>query len=148
MKRTKRIWALMLALLATLCLLPGAAMAEGEYCYWHKDSEKCPGYYTYYQRSIHRSLDMSPAFGEKGGNILPAVYLLYEGESKDNPTKVYCCDAATSVLPDYANKIQYRRLTLENAGYYSAKNAEKIRAITKLPILCNEGRNGGDASHK
>lgn len=41
MKRTKRIWALMLALLATLCLLPGAAMAEGEYCYWHKDSEKC-----------------------------------------------------------------------------------------------------------
>ena len=131
MKRTKRIWALMLALLATLCLLPGAAMAEGEYCYWHKDSEKCPGYYTYYQRSIHRSLDMSPAFGEKGGNILPAVYLLYEGESKDNPTKVYCCDAATSVLPDYANKIQYRRLTLENAGYYSAKNAEKIRAITK-----------------
>ena len=132
MKRTKRIWALMLALLATLCLLPGAAMAEGEYCYWHKDSEKCPGYYTYYQRSIHRSLDMSPAFGEKGGNILPAVYLLYEGESKDNPTKVYCCDAATSVLPDYANKIQYRRLTLENAGYYSAKNAEKIRAITKI----------------
>ena len=132
MKRTKRIWALMLALLATLCLLPGAAMAEGEYCYWHKDSEKCPGYYTYYQRSIHRSLDMSTAFGEKGGNILPAVYLLYEGESKDNPTKVYCCDAATSVLPDYANKIQYRRLTLENAGYYSAKNAEKIRAITKI----------------
>ena len=88
MKRTKRIWALMLALLATLCLLPGAAMAEGEYCYWHKDSEKCPGYYTYYQRSIHRSLDMSPAFGEKGGNILPAVYLLYEGESKDNPTSI------------------------------------------------------------
>lgn len=91
-----------------------------------------PDYYTYYQRSIHRSLDMSPAFGEKGGNILPAVYLLYEGESKDNPTKVYCCDAATSVLPDYANKIQYRRLTLENAGYYSAENAEKIRAITKI----------------
>ena len=30
MKRTKRIWALILALLATLCLLPGAAMAEGE----------------------------------------------------------------------------------------------------------------------
>lgn len=133
MKRTKRIWALMLALLATLCLLPGAAMAEGEhYCYLHRRSTVYPDYYTYYQRSIHRSLDMSPAFGEKGGNILPAVYLLYEGESKDNPTKVYCCDAATSVLPDYANKIQYRRLTLENAGYYSAKNAEKIRAITKI----------------
>lgn len=133
MKRTKRIWALILALLATLCLLPGAAMAEGEhYCYLHRRSTVYPDYYTYYQRSIHRSLDMSPAFGEKGGNILPAVYLLYEGESKDNPTKVYCCDAATSVLPDYANKIQYRRLTLENAGYYSAKNAEKIRAITKI----------------
>ena len=133
MKRTKRIWALMLTLLTALCLLPGAAMAEGEhYCYLHRRSTVYPDYYTYYQRSIHRSLDMSPAFGEKGGNILPAVYLLYEGESKDNPTKVYCCDAATSVLPDYANKIQYRRLTLENAGYYSAKNAEKIRAITKI----------------
>lgn len=133
MKRTKRIWALILALLATLCLLPGAAMAEGEhYCYLHRRSTVYPDYYTYYQRSIHRSLDMSPAFGAGGGNILPAVYLLYEGESKDNPTKVYCCDAATSVLPDYADKIQYRRLTLENAGYYSAKNAEKIRAITKI----------------
>lgn len=133
MKRTKRIWALMLTLLTALCLLPGAAMAEGEhYCYLHRRSTVYPDYYTYYQRSIHRSLDMSPAFGEKGGNILPAVYLLYEGESKDNPTKVYCCDAATSVLPDYADKIQYRRLTLENAGYYSAKNAEKIRAITKI----------------
>lgn len=132
MKRTKRIWALMLALLTVLCLLPGAAFAEGEYCYWHKDSGKCPGYYTYYQRSIHRSLDMSPAFGTGGGNILPAVYLLYEGESKDNPTKVYCCDAVTSVLPNDAVTIKYRRLTLENAGYYSAENAEKIRAITKI----------------
>ena len=132
MKRTKRIWALMLALLTVLCLLPGAAFAEGEYCYWHRNSKKCPGYYTYYQRSIHRSLDMSPAFGEGGGNILPAVYLLYEGESKDNPTKVYCCDAVTSVLPKKEDKIQYRRLTLENADYYSADNAKMIRAITKI----------------
>ena len=90
-----------------------------------------PDYYTYYQRSIHRSLDKSPDFGPDGGNILPAVYLLYEGEIKDNPTKVYCCDAATSVLPNEADKIQYRRLTLENAGYYSADNAKKIRAIAK-----------------
>ena len=142
MKRTKRIWALILALLATLCLLPGAAMAEGEYCYLHMDSSKHPGlgYYTYYQRSIHRSLDKSPAFGEKGGNILPAVYLLYEGERKDNPTKVYCCDAVTSVLPQNADKIQYRRLTLENAGYYSPDNAKKIRAIAKnsYPFVTKE----------
>ena len=131
MKRTKRIWALILALLATLCLLPGAAMAEGEYCYWHKDSSQHSGYYTYYQRSIHRSLDKSPAFGKKGGNILPAVYLLYEGESKDNPTKVYCCDAVTSVLPNEVAEIRYRRLTLENAGYYSVNNAKMIRAIAK-----------------
>lgn len=142
MKRTKRIWALILALLATLCLLPGAAMAEGEYCYLHMDSSKHPGlgYYTYYQRSIHRSLDKSPAFGEKGGNILPAVYLLYEGERKDNPTKVYCCDAVTSVLPQNADKIQYRRLTLENADYYPADNAKMIRAIAKnsYPFVTKE----------
>ena len=75
---------------------------------------------------------MSSAFGEGGGsNILPAVYLLYEGESKDNPTKVYCCDAATSVLPNEEAEIRYRRLTLENAGYYSADNAKMIRAIAK-----------------
>ena len=140
MKRTKRIRALILALLTALCLLPGAAMAEEEYCYWHMDSSQRSGYYTYYQRSIHRSLDKSPAFGEKGGNILPAVYLLYEGESKDNPTKVYCCDAVTSVLPNKADKIQYRRLTLENAGYYSADNAKKIRAIAKnsYPFVTKE----------
>lgn len=141
MKRTKRIWALILALLATLCLLPGAAMAEGEYCYWHKDSSKHPGYYTYYQRSIHRSLDMSSAFsGGEGSNILPAVYLLYEGERNDNPTKVYCCDAATSVLPRNADKIQYRRLTLENADYYPADNAKMIRAIAKksYPFVTKE----------
>ena len=35
MKRTKRIWALMLTLLMTLCLLSGAALAEGEEYYWH-----------------------------------------------------------------------------------------------------------------
>lgn len=136
----KRIGALTLAILAALCLLPGAAMAEGEYCYWHMDSSQRSGYYTYYQRSIHRSLDKSPAFGEKGGNILPAVYLLYEGESKDSPTKVYCCDAATSVLPNNADTIQYRRLTLENAGYYSADNAKKIRAIAKnsYPFVTKE----------
>ena len=141
MKRTKRIWVLILALLATLCLLPGAAMAEGEYCYWHKDSSQRSGYYTYYQRSIHRSLDMSSAFdGGGGSNILPAVYLLYEGESKDNPTKVYCCDAATSVLPNEEAEIQYRRLTLENAGYYSADNAKMIRAIAKnsYPFVTKE----------
>ena len=140
MKRTKRIRALILALLTALCLLPGAAMAEEEYCYWHMDSSQRSGYYTYYQRSIHRSLDKSPAFGEKGGNILPAVYLLYEGESKDNPTKVYCCDAVTSVLPNNADTIQYRRLTLENAGYYSADNAKKIRAIAKnsYPFVTKE----------
>lgn len=141
MKRTKRIWALILALLATLCLLPGAAMAEGEYCYWHKDSSQRSGYYTYYQRSIHRSLDMSSAFdGGEGSNILPAVYLLYEGESNANPTKVYCCDAATSVLPNEKAEIQYRRLTLENAGYYSPDNAKMIRAIAKksYPFVTKE----------
>lgn len=38
MKRTKRIWALMLTLLMTLCLLNGAAFAEGEEYYWHSKS--------------------------------------------------------------------------------------------------------------
>ena len=44
MKRTKRIWALMLTLLTTLCLLPGAAMAEGEdTVIGISDSDRVPG---------------------------------------------------------------------------------------------------------
>ena len=116
MKRTKRIWALMLTLLMTLCLLPGAAMAEGEEYYWHSKSTE-ENTKTYYQRSVHRICEG----GVDGG-----------GEQHN----VYCCDYEVNILKT-GDKIAYRRLTLENSGYYDEEAAKKIRAIVlnSYPVL-------------
>ena len=127
MKRTKRIWALMLALLATLCLLPGAAMAEGEEYYWHSKSTE-ENTKTYYQRSVHRICE---------GGFIPAIYNIVDGAGKQYD--VYCCDFETGILAS-GERIAYRRLTLENSGYYPPEAASKIRAIAfnSYPVLSLE----------
>ena len=127
MKRTKRIWALMLALLATLCLLPGAAMAEGEEYYWHSKSTE-ENTKTYYQRSVHRICE---------GGYIPAIYNIVDGAGKQYD--VYCCDFETGILAS-GERIAYRRLTLENSGYYPPEAASKIRAIAfnSYPVLSLE----------
>lgn len=127
MKRTKRIWALMLALLATLCLLPGAAMAEGEEYYWHSKSTE-ENTKTYYQRSVHRICE---------GGFIPAIYNIVDGAGKQYD--VYCCDFETGILAS-GERIAYRRLTLENSGYYPPEAASKIRAIAlnSYPVLTLE----------
>lgn len=124
MKRTKRIWALMLALLATLCLLPGAAMAEGEEYYWHSKSTE-ENTKTYYQRSVHRICE---------GGYIPAIYNIVDGGGEQH--NVYCCDYEVNILKT-GDKIAYRRLTLENSGYYDEEAAKKIRAIVlnSYPVL-------------
>lgn len=127
MKRTKRIWALMLALLATLCLLPGAAMAEGEEYYWHSKSTE-ENTKTYYQRSVHRICE---------DGFIPAIYNIVDGAGKQYD--VYCCDFETGILAS-GERIAYRRLTLENSGYYPPEAARKIRAIAfnSYPVLSLE----------
>ena len=127
MKRTKKIWALMLALLATLCLLPGAAMAEGEEYYWHSKSTE-ENTKTYYQRSVHRICE---------GGFIPAIYNIVDGAGKQYD--VYCCDFETGILAS-GERIAYRRLTLENSGYYPPEAASKIRAIAfnSYPVLSLE----------
>lgn len=127
MKRTKRIWALILALLATLCLLPGAAMAEGEEYYWHSKSTE-ENTKTYYQRSVHRICE---------GGFIPAIYNIVDGAGKQYD--VYCCDFETGILAS-GERIAYRRLTLENSGYYPPEAASKIRAIAfnSYPVLSLE----------
>lgn len=124
MKRTKRIWALMLALLATLCLLPGAAFAEGEEYYWHSKSTE-ENTKTYYQRSVHRICE---------GGFIPAIYNIVDSAGKQY--NVYCCDYEVNILTT-GDKIAYRRLTLENSGYYDEEAAKKIRAIVlnSYPVL-------------
>lgn len=127
MKRTKRIWALILALLATLCLLPGAAIAEGEEYYWHSKSTE-ENTKTYYQRSVHRICE---------GGYIPAIYNIVDGAGEQH--NVYCCDYEVNILKT-GDKIAYRRLTLENSGYYDEEAAKKIRAIAfnSYPVLSLE----------
>ena len=127
MKRTKRIWALMLTLLMTLCLLNGAAFAEGEEYYWHSKSTE-ENTKTYYQRSVHRVCE---------GGFIPAIYNIVDGAGKQYD--VYCCDFETGILAS-GERIAYRRLTLENSGYYPPEAASKIRAIAfnSYPVLSLE----------
>lgn len=127
MKRTKRIWALMLTLLMTLCLLPGAAMAEGEEYYWHSKSTE-ENTKTYYQRSVHRICE---------GGYISAIYNIVDGGGEQH--NVYCCDYEVNILKT-GDKIAYRRLTLENSGYYDEEAAKKIRAIAfnSYPVLSLE----------
>ena len=127
MKRTKRIWALMLTLLMTLCLLNGAAFAEGEEYYWHSKSTE-ENTKTYYQRSVHRICE---------GGYIPAIYNIVDGGGEQH--NVYCCDYEVNILKT-GDKIAYRRLTLENSGYYPPEAASKIRAIAfnSYPVLSLE----------
>lgn len=127
MKRTKRIWALMLTLLMALCLLNGAAFAEGEEYYWHSKSTE-ENTKTYYQRSVHRICE---------GGFIPAIYNIVDGAGKQYD--VYCCDFETGILAS-GERIAYRRLTLENSGYYPPEAASKIRAIAfnSYPVLSLE----------
>ena len=125
MKRTKRIWAA--TLIMALCLLNGAAFAEGEEYYWHSKSTE-ENTKTYYQRSVHRIC--------KDGYI-PAIYNIVDGAGKQYD--VYCCDFETGILAS-GERIAYRRLTLENSGYSPPEAARKIRAIAfnSYPVLSLE----------
>lgn len=125
MKRTKRIWAA--ALIMALCLLSGAAFAEGEEYYWHSKSTE-ENTKTYYQRSVHRICE---------GGYIPAIYNIVDGAGKQYD--VYCCDYEVNILTT-GNKIAYRRLTLENSEYYDEEAAKKIRAIAlnSYPVLTLE----------
>lgn len=125
MKRTKRIWAA--ALIMALCLLNGAAFAEGEEYYWHSKSTE-ENTKTYYQRSVHRICE---------GGFIPAIYNIVDGAGKQYD--VYCCDYEVNILKT-GDKIAYRRLTLENSGYYDEEAAKKIRAIAfnSYPVLSLE----------
>lgn len=125
MKRTKRIWAA--ALIMALCLLSGAAFAEGEEYYWHSKSTE-ESTKTYYQRSVHRICE---------GGYIPAIYNIVDGAGKQYD--VYCCDFETGILAS-GERIAYRRLTLENSGYYPPEAASKIRAIAlnSYPVLTLE----------
>ncbi|MEF2799805.1 MAG: SpaA isopeptide-forming pilin-related protein, partial [Christensenellales bacterium] len=71
------------------------------------------------------------------GGFIPAIYNIVDGAGKQYD--VYCCDFETGILAS-GERIAYRRLTLENSGYYPPEAASKIRAIAfnSYPVLSLE----------
>lgn len=132
MKKLQKIAAMAIAFIMMMCIIPAVAIAEeseagSQYYYWHEKSteEKTK---TYYQRSVHRICD---------GGYKPAIYNIVDGGGEQH--NVYCCDYEVNILTT-GNKIAYRRLTLENSGYYDEEAAKKIRAIAlnSYPVLTLE----------
>lgn len=129
MKKLQKIAAMAIAFIMMMCIIPAVAIAEeseagSQYYYWHEKSteEKTK---TYYQRSVHRICD---------GGYIPAIYNIVDGGGEQH--NVYCCDYKVNIL-ETGDKIAYRRLTLENSGYYDEEDAKKIRAIVlnSYPVL-------------
>ena len=129
MKKLQKIAAMAVAFIMMMCIIPAVAIAEeseagSQYYYWHEKSteEKTK---TYYQRSVHRICD---------GGYIPAIYNIVDGGGEQH--NVYCCDYEVNIL-NTGDKIAYRRLTLENSGYYDEEAAKKIRAIVlnSYPVL-------------
>lgn len=129
MKKLQKIAAMAVAFIMMMCIIPAVAIAEeseagSQYYYWHEKSTEGKTK-TYYQRSVHRIC--------KDGYI-PAIYNIVDGGGEQH--NVYCCDYEVNIL-NTGDKIAYRRLTLENSGYYDEEAAKKIRAIVlnSYPVL-------------
>ena len=129
MKKLQKIAAMAVAFIMMMCIIPAVAIAEeseagSQYYYWHEKSTEGKTK-TYYQRSVHRICD---------GGYIPAIYNIVDGGGEQH--NVYCCDYEVNIL-NTGDKIAYRRLTLENSGYYDEEAAKKIRAIVlnSYPVL-------------
>lgn len=129
MKKLQKIAAMAIAFIMMMCIIPAVAIAEeseagSQYYYWHRRSNEEPTK-TYYQRSVHRICN---------GGYIPAIYNIVDGGGEQH--NVYCCDYEVNILNN-GDKIAYRRLTLENSGYYDEEAAKKIRAIVlnSYPVL-------------
>ena len=130
MKKLQKIAAMAVAFIMMMCIIPAVAIAEeseagSQYYYWHRRSNEEPTK-TYYQRSVHRICN---------GGYIPAIYNIVDGGGEQH--NVYCCDYEVNILNAGKNEVAYRRLTLENSGYYPPEAASKIRAIVlnSYPVL-------------
>lgn len=136
MKNTRiKSLALLLAVAIALPLLSVQVLAKDiqgtdPYIYFH--DEETP----YWYRSPHRYAYTDQNDEEHSGYV-PAMYQLTIGSSS---LAAYCCDLVTSVEPGTA----YRRINLEDAGYYSADAAAHIRGILKRGYWVNSDISGLD----
>ena len=121
-KLRKPSFALLLAAVLAFSLLPVNVQADSTsdaspYIYVHDAAV------PYWYRSPHR-YGYTDSDGITREGYVPAMYRLISG-GDEFPT--YCCDLVTSVQEGTA----YRRINLEDAGYYSADAAAHIRGILK-----------------
>ena len=120
-KKVSLILILCMALMAgmTQFAFAGTGDAETGYVYQH-DNDK-----WYQNRSPHRFAHVEK--GQQHAGYAAATYRLLSGENNSTVNVTYCCDLLTSVKPG----AYYKRVNLEEAGYYSEDSAKKIRAILK-----------------
>ena len=109
--------ALMLSMIIILASMPllGAASTETDpYKFIHDRNV------IYWHRSPHRYSYVEN--GQTKNGYIPAIYhLVYKNES----LAAYCCDLETSVVEGTA----YKRVNLEDAGYFSEDYAAGIRGV-------------------
>ena len=88
---------------------------------------KIDSQYTYQYRSPHRCGVIID--GKQINTLITAMYRL-ENTVNKNYEMGYCCDLYTSINTENSD-IVYKRMNIEDAGYYSKENAGHIRAILK-----------------
>lgn len=130
MKRMKRIFAsvLTLTMIMTGVMLQTSFAdtsadngPQGAYIYLHDPDV------PYQYRSPHRY--SYKEFGVEHNYYAPAIYRLLSGAGGNVLSLGYCCDLQTAAQPEDNVNYYYRRVNLEDAGYYSAKNARQIRRV-------------------
>lgn len=142
----KRIFAglLALAMLASL-LCAGTVSASAEENYQETDSyvlnfsnQDIPGYEQYDAKRLYASPYRTDIFVTEGsklshwnwcsGSVLNMINTTKLGQGGEGPYAsigVYCVDAVTDGITGY----DYRRVNLEDSGYFSAEVAGRLRAI-------------------
>lgn len=90
------------------------AAAQG-YIFRHSPSK------PYFQRGVHRYSTSDSDYNA----WIPAIYTLLNTQTKSGYEMTYCCDLITSVQAGS----YYKRINLEDAGYYNEDRARQIRAI-------------------
>ena len=122
MKNLRRRGLSLLLAAFTILTLPvaaaGSVQKQDPYIYIHDNTASGT---PYLHRSPHRY-----AYTE-GSGYIPAMYIL---ESGSDEMYVYCCDLITSIV-ETGKTAAYRRLNLEDAGYYSEEAARHIRGVLK-----------------
>ena len=146
MKNLSRILAILMTLAMVFGLAATAFAAEGEYektdaYVLNYTGEDIEGYEDYSAKRLYASDHYAGLYVDEDGdgtmesdwnwtccsvlNMINTTVLPQGGEGPYATIPVYCVDAITDGVPGY----NYRRVNLEDAGYFSDEVAGRLRAI-------------------